>query len=654
MKERNDDIASLNEAVSNTDVKKNNNQEKEKNRNNQHKIKKTLNKNNKQINPNNGKDNVKVMALGGMGEVGKNCYVIEYKNQIIVVDFGVKFPGKDNLGIDYILPNYKYLKENSEKILGLFITHGHEDHIGGIPFLLKKTKIKNIYAPQTAFLMIEKKLKEHKLTQDMILINDNLELKLGDFKITSYRQTHSIPDSLGFFIETPVGNIVTTGDFKIDFSPPGQKRADFHKMTRLSEKGVLCLMSDSTNSMTPGFSLSESLVGENLKMLIKEAQGRIMFTTFASNINRVQQIIEGALENNRKVCILGRSLINGLQIGTKTGYINIKPKDLVDPKSLHRFKSEEIVIISTGSQGESLAALSRIANGLNMHITLDESDTIVFASNPIPGNNFPIGRVVDSLSKTGCKVIRNTDVFKTHASGHASIEEQKLLISLWNPKYFMPVHGTYNMLTAHMKTGMQLGISENNHFIMDNGDILYLNNDKPYIKRQVVPGNSLYVSGNNINVSLKDGTMDKLASDGIMLFSVVYDKHRNLISYPQITTRGFIVINESLDLLKRIQSSFLEQYHANKKLTINELQDILTERMTEFIYKETSKVPYVSVKLIKFNPDTVEVKQKDNNNTVPKKVLTNKPNNNTNKPNNNTNKPNNNANKKVIDNNKQG
>lgn len=549
---------------------------------------------------------LKIMALGGLGEVGKNCYIIEYKREIYVIDFGVLFPDKDQLGVDYIIPNYSYLKDNQERIKGLFITHGHEDHIGGIPFLLKTLKIPKIYAPQTAKLMIEKKFKEHKLSQEIVEINDQSVLNFGDVTIETFRQTHSIPDAIGLFFATPSGNIVTTGDFKVDFSPPGQLGPDFHKMAHLANRGVLCLISDSTNAHTPGFSLSESSVGKNLKTLIREADGRILFTTFASNINRVQQIIEGALENNRKVCILGRSLVNALQIGTKTGYIKIKPRDLIEPKQIKNYEPHEIVIISTGSQGESLAALSRIANGLNQNIILDNTDTIVFASNPIPGNNYPIGKVIDSLAKTECKIIRNTDVFKTHASGHASQEEQKLLLALWKPKFFAPVHGTYNMLKAHKENAKTIGIPEENIFLLDNGDILHLNQDKPQIERKVLAGNSIYISGNNINVSLTDGTMDKLASDGILVFTAIYDDSRNLISYPQIITRGFVVINESLELLRDIQSVFLEQYHQNKRLEMTELQLLLSEKMSEYIKTKTDKLPLITCNLIKFDPDNFE------------------------------------------------
>ncbi len=549
----------------------------------------------------------RVLAVGGLGEVGKNSYIIESENDIFIIDYGVMFPDKETLGVDYIIPNYKYLKENQDRIKGLFITHGHEDHIGGIPFLVKTLKIQKIYATLTAKLMIEKKFKEHGVTCDLVEINGDSLIDLGRVKIHAYHQAHSIPDAVGLFFETPNGNVVTTGDFKVDFSPPGQKTNDFHKMAELSKKGVMCLLSDSTNSMTPGFSLSESVVGKNLKTLIKEADGRILFTTFASNINRVEQIIEGALEDNRKICVIGRSLNNALQIGQKTGYLNVKNKDLIEPKQIKNFKPHEVCIISTGSQGEALAALSRIATGQTPNIQLDNTDTVVFASNPIPGNNYPIGRVIDALTKTQCKVIRNSDVFKTHASGHASQEEQKLLLVMFKPKYFMPVHGTYNMLLSHKNTAIQIGIPSENIFITDNGDALDFKDGVPKITRKVADGEAIYISGTNIDVSRKEGTMEQLASDGIVFFTAVYDSSKTLISYPQTITRGFVVINESLPLLKKIQTAFLENYHANKNLPQDELKIKLDTKMADFIYKETKKKPLVSTSLIKYEPAKAEI-----------------------------------------------
>lgn len=559
-------------------------------------------------------NSVKVMALGGLGEVGKNCYVIEYLDGLYVIDFGVMFPDKNQLGVDYIIPNYDYLKKNEDRIKGLFITHGHEDHIGGIPFLLKKVKIPQIYAPLTAKLMIDKKLKEHKLKVKIQIIDANSVMNFDKVSIHAFRVTHSIPDALGFFIETPDGNLVTTGDFKIDFSPPGQEIADFHKMVELSKRGIMCMLSDSTNAMTPGISLSESVVGKNLRTLIKEANGRIFFTTFASNINRVQQIIQGAVEDGRKVCVIGRSLVNAIDIGAKTKYIKIKKRDLIEQKQIKDYKPEEVCIITTGSQGESLAALSRIAGGLNVHIELSHEDTVVFASNPIPGNNYQIGKVIDSLYRTGCKIVKNEDEFKTHASGHASSEEQKLLLGLWKPRNFAPVHGTHNMLIAHKKSAMLMGMKEENTFILRNGQILEFKNGVGEILKEQVPGHSVFVSGNNINISLKESTMEQLASEGILVFVSYYQKKsKKLISYPQITTRGFIVINESIGMLKNLQSEFVKVYNLNKKMKMDELIVTVNEHLMEYIRKETGKVPFITTQLIKYNPQDPPLTQEQRN-----------------------------------------
>lgn len=558
---------------------------------------------------NNGKQNLnrkpsdlKVMALGGLGEVGKNCYVVEYKNDIFVIDYGVLFPDKDLLGIDYIIPNYTYLLENKHRIRGLFITHGHEDHIGGIPFLLKTLDVPAIYAPQTASLMIQNKLREHHLSAKLIEIDDNTELKFGPVKIITYRVTHSIPDSLGLFFETPVGNIVTTGDFKVDFAPPGQEAPDFHKMTELAKRGVLLMLSDSTNAMTEGFSLSESLIGKNLKLLISEAEGRIIFTTFASNINRVEQIIEGALENKRKICIIGRSLNNALQIGLKTKYIKAKKSDIIEPRDVNKYNDNEVVIITTGSQGEALAGLSRIATGSHAHISISPSDTVVFASNPIPGNNYQVGKVLDALSESDCNIVTNSDLFKTHASGHASKEEQKLLLSLWKPKYFAPVHGTHFMLQNHKQSAIQLGIPKENIFILDNGDVLNMDTKQPYINRNVFPGQSMYVSGNNINVSTTSGIMHQLASEGVFVISAIYDNNKNLISYPLTITRGLMIVNENIEVIQQAQKIFIETYHKNKNLNKAMIEKKISSEIDKFIYSKLSKHPLIKVKLIPFKP----------------------------------------------------
>ncbi len=554
--------------------------------------------------PVNLNNKLRLMALGGLGEVGKNCYVLEHNNGLYIIDYGVMFPGKDDLGIDYIVSNFDYLKQNEHKIKGLFITHGHEDHIGGIPFLLRSVKIPKIYAPETANLMIQKKLKEHKLTASVQVINSTDELKFKGVTVHPFRMTHSIPDAYGFFFETNAGNVVTTGDFKIDFAPPGQEQAEFHRMVELSKKGVMVLLSDSTNSMTPGISLSESSVAKNLKTLISEAEGRIFFTTFASNIPRVAEIINGAVESGRKVCVIGRSLNNAIEIGLKTKYIKVPKKDILEPKQVKNYEPHELCIITTGSQGEELAALSRLATGQNAHIELTSEDTIVFASNPIPGNNFQIGRVIDELYKTGCTIIRNTPEFKTHASGHASSEEQKLILSLFKPTHFWPVHGTHNMLSSHRESAKMTGIAHDNVFLLRNGDWLEFHSGKPRVLKARVSGEPVYISNNKIGVSPAKSNVGQLASEGILMIVGLYDKRtKRFVSYPQITTRGFVVINESVDMLRKIQSEFIKTYNANIKLKEEELIAVLNKQVLEMIVKMTGKTPYVSTKLMAYNPD---------------------------------------------------
>lgn len=569
-----------------------------KNRNNNYKNK----KNNKNI------DDIKVMFLGGMGEVGKNSYAIEVLNDIFIIDYGVLFPSEEYVGVDYIIPNFTYLKENEHKIKCLFITHGHEDHIGGIPFLLKKVKIPKIYASKMSRLLIEKKLKEHKLEIEIEEIPDHSEIKVSPkVTITTFHQTHSIPNALGLFIETPLGNVVTTGDFKIDFSPAGEDKTDFHTIVKLAQKGVDLMLADSTNSLREGFSESSSEIGDNLKVLLKEAEGRILFTTFASHINRVEKIIEGALENNRKICVLGRSMKNNIKIGTRAGYIKVKPNDIIDLKNVNNYEPNQVCIISTGSQGEELAALSRIANGLNPHLELSEEDTVVFASSPIPGNRYNIGKVIDRLYKNNCKVIINSNFFKTHTSGHASKEEQKLMLSLFNPEHFLPIHGTHNMLCAHKKTAVEIGVKEENIYILDNGDVLSFNkNSKPKVLRNYLPGSSMFISGKNINVSLEGSNMDQIASSGLIIISLLLNKQRKLVSYPQVTTRGFVIISEELDLLRQIQKYFTSQYNENIKLKEEELKKLLIKKISSYIYKKTGKSPSISLNIVNYKPQTVE------------------------------------------------
>ena len=417
----------------------------------------------------------KVFALGGLGEVGKNMYVIMYNNEIIIIDSGVMFPKDELLGIDYVIPDYTFLKENESKIKALFITHGHEDHIGGIPFLLQSVKIPVIYAPNQAEKLIRKKLEERNIYYDSLkIINENMKVKTKHFEVEFFNTTHSIPDSLGIAITTPNGVIVSTGDFKFDLTPIGPM-SNIHKMAEIGKKGVKLLMSDSTNAMVEGFSKSEFKVDTALGDIFARHTGRLIIATFASNIYRLKHIIETSKKNNRKVVLFGRSMETNVNIAIEGGYIDGKDV-IVTPEEALRLKENELTILCTGSQGEPLAALSRIANGTHKQIKLLPNDLVVFSSSAIPGNGAYISRTINQLYLKGVSVYTNTSLNDIHASGHGNEEELQLMIRLMKPEYFMPMHGEYRMLKKHGDLASACGVKKENIFIMDNGDVLSISN----------------------------------------------------------------------------------------------------------------------------------------------------------------------------------
>lgn len=504
-------------------------------------------------------------ALGGLGEVGKNMYVIEHDDEIIIIDAGVMFPKDELLGIDYVLADHTYLINNKNKIKALFITHGHEDHIGGIPFLLNEVEIPVIYASNVATELIKHKLDDKNIKYNNIkIINENVVAKFNHFEVEFFRTTHSIPDSYGIAIHTPNGTIVTTGDFKFDLTPIGPM-ANLQKMASLGEKGVRLLLSDSTNALVPGFSISESAVDEALGELFARSTGRIILATFASNIYRVAHIIETCKDNNRKIVVFGRSMINSIEIAKSCGFIS-DDNIFITSDEANRMNPSEVCILCTGSQGEPLAALSRIANGVDSNVKLLPDDTIIFSSSPIPGNALSINRVINKLYLKGAKVYTNASESDIHTSGHGKQDELKLIMRLIKPEYFIPIHGEYRMLKKHAEIANSCSIDKDHTFIIKNGDRIALNKDRVYLKDSI-PINDIYVDGKrigNIGTSIiKDRKI--MSTDGVLIAILnVNSETRTLTLNPNVTTRGFIIVNENQNLINDIEKKI-------KQIAISEL-----------------------------------------------------------------------------------
>ena len=502
----------------------------------------------------NNKDITSIVALGGLGEVGKNMYVIHHQNELLVIDAGVMFPEDDLMGIDYVIQDVTYLKEHEKEIKALIITHGHEDHIGGITFLLQNVKIPVIYAPRIAVSLIKNKLIEAHLDyQNLEVYDKDTHLKFQYFDVEFVNTTHSIPDSFAVVIHTPQGTIFETGDFKFDLTPIGPM-ADLHKIAELGKKGVKLLLSDSTNALSEGFSKSESSVDETLNDIVSRHYGRVIIATFASNIYRIKHIVETCRKNNRQIVTFGRSMETSIEIALNNGLIKDK-SIFIDANKAKSLKRNEVCILCTGSQGEPLAALSRIANGVHKQISLLNDDLVVFSSKPIPGNAASINRVINKLYLKGVKVFTYEEFSDIHTSGHAKQEELKLMLRLVNPEYFMPMHGEYRMLMAHKSLALDCDIPEENVFICKNGDVILLTNDG--MKRgEPVTAGDVYVDGSRIgDVGSSIIKERKLMSrDGILLAIVnVNPLTRQLLIKPNVTTRGFIMVNENANLIDKIE-----------------------------------------------------------------------------------------------------
>ena len=543
------------------------------------------------------KENVtKIFALGGLGEVGKNMYCIMHENEIIIIDAGVTFPD-DVVGVDYIIPDFTFLKKNERKIKALFITHGHEDHIGAIPFLLQNVNIPFIYAPNQAIGLIRKKLEERNIQyKNLFVYNEKSKIKFKHMMIEFFMTTHSIPDSHGICIHTPNGTIVETGDFKFDLTPIGPM-ANIHKMAEIGKKGVTLLLSESTNSLNEGFSISESKVDEALSDIFKKHHGRIIIATFASNIYRLKHIVDTCKRNNRKIAIFGRSMTNNIEISIEGGYI--KNKDIfITPEEANSMPDHKVCLLCTGSQGEPLAALSRIANGNHKQIKLKGNDTVVFSSSAIPGNAVSISRTINKLYLKGVKVYTNTSLSDVHTSGHANEEELKLMIRLIKPRYLMPIHGEYRMLKTHADIGIMCDIPKQNTFILSNGDVLNMKNGKVSLGEKIDTGNS-YVDGNRIgnmnNVVMKE--RKSMSQDGIVIVTLPI-KNNKLVINPSVTTRGFILVNDNMELLHNLENK-TKNIVENKN--INELKSIVISELSEYIYNITGRKPIVLPVIMEIN-----------------------------------------------------
>ena len=539
----------------------------------------------------------KVCALGGLGEVGKNMYCVMHGNELIIIDSGVLFPEDTLLGIDYVIPDFTFLKKNEDKIKGLFITHGHEDHIGSIVFLVQSVNIPVIYAPNQAANLIKKKLIDRNIKYDNIVIFDKeSKYKFKNFEVEFISTTHSIPDSFAIVVHTPNGTIVETGDFKFDFTPIGPM-ADLQKMAKIGEKGVTLLMSESTNALNPGMSLSESRVDATLNDLFQKIRGRIIIATFASNVYRLKHIIETCKKNNRKVAIFGRSMETQIEIALECGYITDK-NIFVTPEEANNLKGEEVCLLCTGSQGEPLAALSRIANGTDKKIKLNPNDTVIFSSSPIPGNAQAVSVTLNKLALKGIKTYTNTLLNEIHSSGHGNQEELKLMLRLMKPKYLMPIHGEYRMLKAHSDLGVSCDIPKENIFIMQNGEVLSMLNGKVK-KDKSFPCYDVYVDGNRIgdigNVVIKDRKI--MANDGILVVICNINlKTKQLLGKVNITTRGFVLVNENEELLKEIENKAYDtiiKELKNKKFNYSDLKNQIVNEVSPFILEKTGRKPII-------------------------------------------------------------
>ena len=541
---------------------------------------------------------IKIYALGGLGVVGMNMYCVETKNELLIMDAGILFADDEAKGVNYIIPDFTYLIQNQKKIVALFITHGHEDHIGALPFLLKQVDIPVIYASGIALGIIRNKMTEFPdIDYNLQGYGSNSVFKYKNFEVSFFRTNHSIPDSFGIAIKTRLGYIVNTGDFKFDFNPIGE-RPDYYKMTSLGKEGVLCLLADSTNADTPQFSSSEKKVGETLMNLFSHIDGRIIVAAFASNVFRVQQIISASIATGRKVIVFGHSMEKTIEIATKLKYITYPKGWVLNSRELKKQDTDYVTILCTGSQGEPMAALSRIANGTHKQIKLLPNDTVIYSSKPIPGNEFFINRNINKLVHAGAHVIQNSPLTDTHTTGHASQNEIRMMLSFMQPKYFMPVHGEYLMLKEHARIANELGIKKENCFVLDPGDILSINEKGAKVLSKKIPTSDVYLDSslNDVNSNiLKE--RKKMAAEGLLTLTFTVTKNKRMIGNVLINSSGFTDFDSSKALENTIKQKstdlFLTILKSQKSINIKSIEKQLITSLNQFIYQKIERKPLI-------------------------------------------------------------
>ncbi|MEK3883629.1 ribonuclease J [Paenibacillus sp. PL2-23] len=556
------------------------------------------------MNPNNSSQakqpTLSVFALGGVFEIGKNMYVVQYGDDILMIDCGSKFPDETMLGIDLIIPDISYLKERAHQLRALIITHGHEDHIGAIPYVLRQLDVP-VYGTPLTLGLIRGKLKEHGLSDSGLhTIQPDSEMKLGQLPVTFFRTNHSIPDCVGIAIHTPEGTVVHTGDFKFDLSPVNRQFPDLHKMARIGEQGVLLLLSESTNAERPGFTPSEHMVGEKIQEAFQKARNTIFLTTFASNVNRLQQVADAALLTNRRLLLLGRSMVNVVKVATELGYLSIPEGTIVEPKEAANLPRERLAVLCTGSQGEPLAALSRLATSTHPLIAIQPGDTVIFASSPIPGNEKNVSATLDHLYLLGANVIHGgSSATGMHVSGHGSQEELKLMLALMKPTYFVPIHGEYRMLHHHRQLAESVGVEPENIFILRIGELLDIQSGQASRTRQVAAGNML-VDGFGIgdvgNIVLRD--RKHLSEDGILIVVITLSSQDGeLLSDPDVITRGFVYVRESEGLLSEVSRLVVfaveELQRADHDWNWSMLKSKVKDSIGGFLYAKTKRRPMI-------------------------------------------------------------